>query len=85
VYLRVLEGGLLRPGDEVAVEPAVQERTCSVKDGSTTGAALICSACYYLLDAAATSAQELPAGYRCPDCGAGRDAVVPSAGFRPSS
>jgi GntR family transcriptional regulator/MocR family aminotransferase len=83
VYLRILEAGLLQPGDEVEVEPAVQEKTCGVKDGSRAGASLICSACYYLLDAAATSAQHLPTGYRCPDCGAGRDAVVPSASFNP--
>lgn len=79
VYLSIAEGGLLRPGDPIVVEPAVRTRSYGDK---ATSASLICSACYYLLDAKFTAAEQLPAGYACPDCGAGSDAVMPSDSFK---
>ena len=90
VYLRILEGGTLRPGDPVAIEPMVKEKTYGVKDDAAMAKSLICSACYYLLDprslnAAWTTAQDLPADYACPDCGADRAALQPAPGFRPAS
>jgi uncharacterized protein YcbX len=75
IYVRITEGGRLREGDEVIVEPAVQERPLAQSRAAASGVPL-CSACYYLLPATVTSAADLPAGYACPDCGAGREAVV---------
>lgn len=82
VYLKITEPGLLRTGDALNVEPVFRER----RQGSRAPAPdktgqLICTACYYLFDprslnAAWTTPQDLPETYRCPDCGAGRDAVT---------
>jgi uncharacterized protein YcbX/rubredoxin len=82
VYLRITEGGTLRPGNPVAVEPAARTKSFGTQ---ATSATLICSACYYLLDAGMVAAQDLPASYACPDCGAGRDAVVLASAHTPAA
>jgi GntR family transcriptional regulator/MocR family aminotransferase len=82
VYLKILEGGVLRAGDPLEIEPVIRERP--ILNRAQTPAAempLTCTACYYLFDprkliAAWTQPADLPGSYICPDCGAGREAVV---------
>jgi GntR family transcriptional regulator / MocR family aminotransferase len=84
VYLKVTHAGLMKKGDAVEVEPGVgADRFADTR--TVPGAdLLICTACYYLFDPRKlnpswTTAQELPASYGCPDCGAGREACIPAA------
>ena len=91
IYLKITEPGLLIAGDRVDVEPAIRERRPAARDAVAVDAnQLTCTACYYLFDprtlnAAWTSPQDLPENYRCPDCGAGRDAVIPAGERAPSA
>jgi GntR family transcriptional regulator/MocR family aminotransferase len=84
VYLRILEGGVLRAGDPLEIEPVIRERTVAPYPfAQAAETPLTCTACYYLLDprklnAAWTKPEDLPGSYVCPDCGAGREAVVVS-------
>lgn len=91
VYLKVIEGGELRPGYDVEVEPVVRDRaTTALRDSTVDPNQLICTACYYFFDPrslnpAWTRAADLPEDYRCRDCGAGREAAVPVASHRPKT
>lgn len=91
VYLKIVEGGTLQAGDDVEVEPVVRERKLmALRDAPVHPGQLICSACYYLfdprsLDPAWSGPSHLPADYRCPDCGAGRDAAVAAVSFKPKA
>lgn len=81
VYLRVVAGGSLREGDAVAVAPTGAAVVSPVAVSVDASEQLICTACYYLFDprtlhAVWTRPQDLPESWRCPDCGATRDAVV---------
>jgi GntR family transcriptional regulator / MocR family aminotransferase len=82
IYLKITEPGLLSTGDTAEVEPVFRERRQVARGAAPDNTnQLICSACYYLFDprtlnAAWTTPQDLPESYRCPDCGAGRDAVI---------
>jgi GntR family transcriptional regulator / MocR family aminotransferase len=91
VYLMILEGGMLHEGDRVEIEPVIGKRRQAgrrtVADDSNQ---LICTACYYLFDprnlnAAWTTPADLPESYRCPDCGASREACIPGTMQRRSS
>lgn len=84
VYLKILEGGELREGDPVEVEAVVPAHNPELRRSAEAAPGqLICSACYYLLDPAVTAAAQLAEDYRCPDCGASRDAAVPETSFKP--
>jgi GntR family transcriptional regulator / MocR family aminotransferase len=86
VYLKITQSGLLSAGDPVVIEPVMSEnrKAGGAAPGKSTPGdpnQLICTACYYLFDprklnAAWTAPRDLPENYRCPDCGAGRDAVI---------
>jgi GntR family transcriptional regulator/MocR family aminotransferase len=84
VYLKITEPGLLSTGDPVVVEPVMRERREPDRASNPhpeDSTRLMCTACYYLFDprklnAAWTTPGDLPETYRCPDCGAGRDAVT---------
>lgn len=93
VYLRITRAGVLRIGDPLVVEPVMRPHT-PVREHAMTEPAhahrFICTACYFLfdprtLDPAWSASRHLPETYRCPDCGAGRDACIPAAEFRPGS
>lgn len=84
VYLKITRSGLLRTGDPLEIEPVMghdaRPEEHSAPEPAHAGR-LICTACCYLFDprkpnAAWTKPQDLPDDYRCPDCGAGRDAVT---------
>jgi len=84
VYLRVTHAGMLKKGDPVEVEPGVGADRFAASAPASGTDLLICTACYYLFDPrqlnpAWKTAQDLPASYGCPDCGAGREACVPAA------
>ncbi len=84
VYLKIIRAGLLSTGDPVVIDPVMRQygqAASTNKPIPTDSNPLICTACYYLFDprklnAAWTKPQDLPENYRCPDCGAGRDAVT---------
>jgi uncharacterized protein YcbX/rubredoxin len=84
VYLKITQSGLLKTGDAVVIEPVMRnagQAAGSGKPVTKDSKQLICTACYYLFDprklnAAWATPQDLPETYRCPDCGAGRDAVT---------
>ncbi len=81
VYLKLRHAGVLRMGDPVEVEPGVGAERYASSPGAEGADLLTCTACYYLFDprtlnAAWSTPQDLPENYRCPDCGAGRDACV---------
>ena len=82
IYLRVTDSGVLYPGDAVAVgtEVAGAAVAATAKTLTEDEAALMCSACFYLLDpddnGQAQQPEQLSPRWRCPDCGASRDAVV---------
>ena len=84
VYLKITEGGTLRAGDSVEVEPVLRESRQSARvTAASDPNDLICTACYYLFDprklnAAWTAPADLPESYRCPDCGATRETCVPA-------
>jgi GntR family transcriptional regulator/MocR family aminotransferase len=85
VYLGIVQGGSIREGDRVTV-PFIAD--ASAPAAAATGKAagqLICTACYYLFDPHASNAVhatagDLPADWRCPDCGATRETVVAADG-----
>ncbi|MBI3529002.1 MAG: MOSC domain-containing protein [Betaproteobacteria bacterium] len=92
VYLRIAAPGLLREGDAVEIGSdggASRETPGDVANASGKAAqGLICSACYYLFDprtlnAAWSGTYDLPGNWRCPDCGAGKEACVPASEHRP--
>ncbi len=81
VYLKVTHAGVLKRGDRVEVEPGVGAGRYAGTSAVEGANLLICTACYFLFDprnmnAAWSAVQDLPERYRCPDCGAGRDAVI---------
>lgn len=83
LYLKITHAGLLSTGDPVEVEPGVRAIRHTTGDSSVAVSnMLICTACYYLFDPrklnpAWSAPPDLPESYRCPDCGAGRDACIP--------
>ena len=80
--VQFIEPGLPSTGDSVQVEPVFRKRRQGSRAAEPDNTnQLICTACYYLFDprtlnGAWTAPQDLPESYRCPDCGAGRDAVA---------
>jgi GntR family transcriptional regulator/MocR family aminotransferase len=90
VYLKIRHAGVLKMGDPVEVEPGVGADRYAGSSTVEGANLLICAACYYLFDprkinAAWSTAADLPERYRCPDCGAGRDAAVPAGSFKPTA
>lgn len=84
VYLKIRHAGVLKMGDPVEVEPGVGADRYASSAGTAGADLLTCTACYYLFDPrklnpAWSAPQDLPEDYRCPDCGAGRDAVISKA------
>ncbi len=88
IYLRVINGGWLREGDPITVQSTeAMPKPADTATGNATGIAagqLICTACYYLFDprilhTAWSRPEDLPDSWRCPDCGATRDTVIPAA------
>jgi len=80
VYLSVLQGGVLQVGDLLSVGQAIREQATTTPAVVTTDKTLMCSACYYLFDPHTLNpawpvARDLSEDWRCPDCGASRDAV----------
>jgi GntR family transcriptional regulator/MocR family aminotransferase len=80
VYLKIGEGGNLRAGNVVSVEPAISRPEPVARSDSDSAGRLICSACYFLLE---PGVHDLPQDYRCPDCGAGPEAVLPAHARHP--
>ena len=81
VYLKLTHAGVLKRGDRVEVEPGVGVGRYAGTPAVEGANLLSCTACYFLFDPrklnpAWSSAQDLPERYRCPNCGAGRDAVI---------
>lgn len=81
VYLTVLQNGGLHEGDPVKSDHAVGNNAIAHAVVDKIEGQLMCSACYYLfepriLNPAWRYAQDLPAHWRCPDCGATRQQVV---------
>lgn len=88
VYLRIAEPGLLCEGAtvEIGADGGARQKTPGdvAHAGGKAAQGLICSACYYLFDprtlnAAWSGTQDLPDNWRCPDCGAGKEACVPAS------
>jgi len=84
VYLSVLEGGRIEAGDPAAIAPSgapTVVQTPAVRRVADDGKArrFICRGCYFVFDealglpqqsiAAGTAFADLPATWRCPDCG----------------
>ena len=88
IYLKITQSGMLVSGDPVEIEPVLKERKATTRATTPQHAnQLICTACYYLFDPgklneAWTAPKDLPESYRCPDCGAGRDACIPASAFK---
>jgi GntR family transcriptional regulator / MocR family aminotransferase len=90
VYLSVTQGGQLAEGDLVHIAPVATGHSNPAVAIGLTAEQLICTACYYLFDphllnAAWSSPMDLPANWRCPDCGATRDTLVSAASHRPGA
>ena len=84
IYLWVTQAGSLREGDlvEIAHADVIHSQPTAVH--ASSGDQLMCTACYYLfdprqLDSSWIRPQDLPPSWRCPDCGATRESVVPTA------
>jgi GntR family transcriptional regulator / MocR family aminotransferase len=83
VYLSITAPGTLAEGDTIRLEPAASSADIPPPTPPPSETATrICSACYHLLPDN-PDPSTLPVSYRCPDCGAGPDAVVSRAEFRP--
>jgi rubredoxin len=81
------EGDVVEVGADGGAHRNTPGNVAQAGDRAVQG--LICSACYYLFDprtlnAAWTAPHDLPNSYRCPDCGAGLEAVIPAGDRRPS-
>lgn len=91
IYLKITQSGMLVPGDPVEIEPVIRESRASARAAMPVDAnQWACTACYYLFDprtlnATWASPKDLPEDYRCPDCGAGRDAVIPVGAREPNT
>jgi len=84
VYLRALEAGVVAVGDSVEPPAAVAPPLPAAPAVATSaGGRFICRGCYFIYDEGEDAAgkgeafADLPASWRCPDCGTGR------ANFRP--
>ena len=80
IYLTVREGGELREGDTVEVDSGSTEPARAERAAAAEGQ-FICTACYYLFDPrklnpSVTNPRDLPESWRCPDCGATREAAA---------
>jgi GntR family transcriptional regulator / MocR family aminotransferase len=87
VYLSITQGGQLNVEDPVQIAQVTADHGMPAIAASTTAEQLICTACYYLFDprllnSAWSSPMDLPVNWRCPDCGATRDSLVPATSHR---
>ena len=85
IYLSVRAGGELHEGDTIEVEPAGSAPARAARAAAAAEGQFICTACYYLFDPGnlnppVTGPRELPESWRCPDCGATREAVALAGG-----
>jgi GntR family transcriptional regulator / MocR family aminotransferase len=90
VYLSVTHGGQLADGDPVHIAQVTADQNKPATTTSFSAEQLICTACYYLFDPhklneAWSNPLDLPANWRCPDCGATRDTLVPVTSHRPGA
>jgi GntR family transcriptional regulator / MocR family aminotransferase len=81
VYLTLRQNGELHEGDPVTSDHFTETDRVAPANVDKPDGQLMCSACYYLfephiLNPAWRQAQDLPAHWRCPDCGATREQVV---------
>ena len=83
IYLSVVQSGALNAGDRVEMlSRAERSRALAPTAAEVRGGdRLMCTACYYMFDPRALNAgwsrpEDLAQTWRCPDCGASKDACV---------